>query len=708
MKILKHYGVWLIVCCPGGFMASRKVRRRKQKHSLLKISNKLLIVVIALPFFVIVLAGVFFSYHVFTADSVFKTANSANAGKDLEKFSLREYDATGLKTINASGATAKSQKGEQHNNSPSKEINQKELVGETAIKLPQNTQSQPPIKSQTELESELAIYTPKSSSPVTKESQSPQNGSEDSIPPNIDQVASGGNNKNRKFSSRKTINTDGNHNIASNGTSTSTSTGDSVKTDTAPNQTDNQQTVQGQYVPLISSASTQSYEASAEPIAGVEKVISVENPPSTIKSPNDTENYDVDNEQTHSVVNNTDDNEENTDVEANAVNNEANNEVVDNTDNNEEDTGLVANTVNNEAITEVVNNIDNNEENTGVEANSINNESNTGVVNNTGGEEQNTDVEANTVNNETNIEAVNNTDSNEQNPNVVVNTVNNNQSNTPPVDNNDSVIDETVSTNQPTNGNAAEVIEEFENLKIVEIIDEFIVKDSTVIENFAETINKGLFDINAGASFGTEQGEYTQEQGLTVVNGELVADSISIYGGTLKGSGIIAGNTYIGAGGLVNPGNSPGTLKIDGSLVSYPGGAIELELQRDSIGDDILYDKFVAESYDINGMVEFLLIGHVDLNDLLQDFSLQDFFLLGDIDNSGNATKMTNLGGFANADFFAYQISDNDSKLLLAKLVLDENGKFTQVPEPGSIALMLVGLTGIFGLRRKNCFGGCT
>ncbi|MFK5984639.1 MAG: hypothetical protein QM479_04330 [Pseudomonadota bacterium] len=104
-----------------------------------------------------------------------------------------------------------------------------------------------------------------------------------------------------------------------------------------------------------------------------------------------------------------------------------------------------------------------------------------------------------------------------------------------------------------------------------------------VPDNFSDAVVDGIFEIKAGDIFGDELADFAQENGLIVVNGELVIDTLFINGGTLKGSGLIAGNTTIGVGGTLSPGNSPGLLTIDGILNS--SGIINLELETTDSND---------------------------------------------------------------------------------------------------------------------------
>ena len=87
--------------------------------------------------------------------------------------------------------------------------------------------------------------------------------------------------------------------------------------------------------------------------------------------------------------------------------------------------------------------------------------------------------------------------------------------------------------------------------------------------NTGQINNAGTFIINAGTGVtdvSSVLGTYTQTAGLTTVNGSLIGSSIDIQGGTLNGSGSITGPLIIGSGATLSPGNSPGTLTVNGNF----------------------------------------------------------------------------------------------------------------------------------------------
>jgi fibronectin-binding autotransporter adhesin len=76
---------------------------------------------------------------------------------------------------------------------------------------------------------------------------------------------------------------------------------------------------------------------------------------------------------------------------------------------------------------------------------------------------------------------------------------------------------------------------------------------------------KGTTSVNAGTLF--INGDQSAATGLTIVNS----------GATLGGSGTIGGNVNIADGGTLAPGNSPGTLTINGNLSLAAGSASNFE-----------------------------------------------------------------------------------------------------------------------------------
>src|SRR3954466_3725215 len=69
----------------------------------------------------------------------------------------------------------------------------------------------------------------------------------------------------------------------------------------------------------------------------------------------------------------------------------------------------------------------------------------------------------------------------------------------------------------------------------------------------------------------------TQTAGLTDVKANALTGTVSLQGGTLKGTGTLGGPVN-NTGGTVAPGASPGLLTISGSYTQGPGGTLQEEI----------------------------------------------------------------------------------------------------------------------------------
>lgn len=90
----------------------------------------------------------------------------------------------------------------------------------------------------------------------------------------------------------------------------------------------------------------------------------------------------------------------------------------------------------------------------------------------------------------------------------------------------------------------------------------------------ATTVDAGVLVIWTGASIASSSGT-TVNGGGFVVNG--TAGGVNVVGGYLGGSGTV-GTTLIGGGGMLSPGNSIGTITVNGSLAFAPGSTYLVQL----------------------------------------------------------------------------------------------------------------------------------
>lgn len=116
---------------------------------------------------------------------------------------------------------------------------------------------------------------------------------------------------------------------------------------------------------------------------------------------------------------------------------------------------------------------------------------------------------------------------------------------------------------------------------------------TTWLQSTASINNSGVLELQDGAlavDAGAQvigAGQFTQWNGVTHVNGLLQqAGGISIEGGILKGTGTVAGPVMIGAAGQWTPGNSPGTMTVDGDAQLW--GGLEIEALSSTLHDRLL------------------------------------------------------------------------------------------------------------------------
>jgi fibronectin-binding autotransporter adhesin len=120
-----------------------------------------------------------------------------------------------------------------------------------------------------------------------------------------------------------------------------------------------------------------------------------------------------------------------------------------------------------------------------------------------------------------------------------------------------------------------------------------VVAGGAATNNTANFVGNGgsLFVLSGGTLDGT--GSYTQNSGSMQIDGTLAQTDVTINGGTVQGVGTLQSNV-VNIGGTVGPGNSPGTLTIDGDFTQGAAGTLEIELDLgahdllDVVGDAFL------------------------------------------------------------------------------------------------------------------------
>lgn len=189
---------------------------------------------------------------------------------------------------------------------------------------------------------------------------------------------------------------------------------------------------------------------------------------------------------------------------------------------------------------------------------------------------------------------------------------------------------------------------------------------------------------------------------VVLINSTLVAPTIVIgTNGFLGGSGTITGN--ITNYGIFAPGNSPGTLEIDGSFTALAGSKMILEVESNGSGGfntDLVIFKSGQPLDLANLNAEFRFLGATDPNAFGSSglFNVNTFFQERQADNSLAGLAPT---VFDNAVFTAqadnYQITSFSFSPATGGSIIA-----AAVPEPEAWALMLAGLLMIGSIARRR------
>ena len=223
------------------------------------------------------------------------------------------------------------------------------------------------------------------------------------------------------------------------------------------------------------------------------------------------------------------------------------------------------------------------------------------------------------------------------------------------------------------------------------------------------------------AGTNTYTGNTTVAEGELVVDGDISSSAATTVqaGGTLSGSGRV-GDTIILAGGTGSPGNSPGTMTVDGNLIWNGAGNYNWQI-HDALGT--AGAPFGWDLYDVTGFLDLtaLTLGSKfninlwslsgvgpDVNGDAFNFDAGQNYtwtiVATDLGIVGfdpgefniNVAPANGAGGFSNALFggvFGVRVSGNDLQLT-----------FTAVPEPGTwaVAALLVAAATAVTLRRRK------
>jgi T5SS/PEP-CTERM-associated repeat protein len=199
------------------------------------------------------------------------------------------------------------------------------------------------------------------------------------------------------------------------------------------------------------------------------------------------------------------------------------------------------------------------------------------------------------------------------------------------------------------------------------------------IDDSATVNAAGAHVIISGGVFGSQ----TASPGLlNVSNGaSLTANTVSINtNGTLSGNGTVVADVVLN-GGTISPGNSPGTLTINGDLTANAGNLI-LEVDSAAVFDLLAVSGTIFIGEDLVFNLAFDSHPNGDVLDLATFFS---GFLSLAFDPDFSLLDNVTVAGLTSGDFVTIALAGETRTF----------GQAAAVPEPSSIALMLLGLAGV-------------
>ena len=222
--------------------------------------------------------------------------------------------------------------------------------------------------------------------------------------------------------------------------------------------------------------------------------------------------------------------------------------------------------------------------------------------------------------------------------------------------------------------------------------------------------NNGTVVVNDTGRIWADEYRQTGVNSNTVINGRVEVNTFVIDAGGFGGSGAIVGDVISGAEALIEFGNSPGAMYVDGDF-TMNGSEMVMEVEGTDLG---LFDQLlVGGEYDLTGDITFDLTNSLfdsDINGFLDTFSLSDFFFEGDLSNSVGISDE-----FIFDNILLYALTSTETRaLLFADLfdgdalgvgfnasIIPEAGP-SPVPVPAAVWLFGSGLIGLFGVARRK------
>ncbi len=120
----------------------------------------------------------------------------------------------------------------------------------------------------------------------------------------------------------------------------------------------------------------------------------------------------------------------------------------------------------------------------------------------------------------------------------------------------------------------------------------------------------GTLTLSGGNNY---SGTTTVSAGTLSVNGSTASATTVASGATLAGSGILGGNVTVQSGGTLSPGNSAGTLTVNGNLQMNAGSTLAVEINGTTAGTQ--YDQVVVNgTVNVSGATLAVTHGYVPGN----------------------------------------------------------------------------------------------
>jgi len=207
---------------------------------------------------------------------------------------------------------------------------------------------------------------------------------------------------------------------------------------------------------------------------------------------------------------------------------------------------------------------------------------------------------------------------------------------------------------------------------------------SAIVRGAGSLLDGGVF---VGVAVGLDRVSDGGTGTLTVRDGGVVkGDAVRIgSGGILSGNGTVIGNV-VNAGGIIAPGNSPGTLTIQGSLESH--GLIQIQVEGLNPGQfdvlNVLGDAVLAGS-----TIEFIF-----QNGYLPKLGDSFDFLSGNTNQNPLAGVLYEYTGAAPG--FLFNVDPNTGVFVAL------NNAAPAVPEPEPFVLLAMGLVAVALVRIRN------